>query len=110
MPIMVDLSFWWLCGLSICRCKLYWTAIHTHLYFDSITNLYPVCNTDTNVGPYLYLYTYSDIYTNIHANKYSDADADANAHGDADRHGHPSRHVENRVHPRTLAKYLDAVI
>ena len=88
MPIVVDLSFRWLCGFSICRCELYWTAIHAHLYVHSIANFYSFCNIDTNIGPYLNLYTDSDIYTNIHANKYSDADTYANLysnqHFDAD--------------------------
>ena len=73
MPIVVDLSFRWLCGFSICRCELYWTAIHAHLYVHSIANFYSFCNIDTNIGPYLNLYTDSDIYTYIHANKYINA-------------------------------------
>ena len=79
---MVDLSFRWLRGLSVCRCELYWTAIHAHLYIHSITNLYSFCNIDADVGPYLYLYTYSDIYTNIHSNKYFDADTYTNLYSD----------------------------
>ena len=77
---MVDLSFRWLCGFSICRCELHRTSIHTHLYIDSVTNFYTVCNTDANADPDLNLHAYSDIYTNIHTNKYSDADTNTNLH------------------------------
>jgi hypothetical protein len=79
---VVDFGFWWLYRLSVCRCELYWTAIHTHLYVHPIANFYSVCNIDADIGPYLNLYTDSDIYTYIHANKYSDANAYANIHPD----------------------------
>ena len=82
MPIVVDLSFWWLCGFSVCRCELHRTSIHTHLYIDSVTNFYTVCNPDTNANPYIYLHAYSDIYTNLHANKYIDTDTNTNLHSD----------------------------
>jgi hypothetical protein len=80
MPIVVDLSFRWLCGFSICRRELYWTSIHTHLYVHSIANLYSVCNIDSDIGPYLNLYTDSDFYTNIHANEYFHANFYTNIH------------------------------